>query len=118
MLRGMVRLLTSSDVIPVVVVVLLGAGLGALIAASVAPGAARIFVSSIIGLVVLGVVAQRGMGVHRRFRKLSNGKCPNSMCHGVVQQSELVAKDEVVCPTCKKRWPKLDSIHYRTTART
>lgn len=118
MLRGMSRLLTGGDVIPVVIVVLVGAGIGALIVAGFEPGAKRIFSSGIVGLVMLGVVMHRGMSVFRRYQKLSGGKCPNPMCHGVVQASELVGNDEVVCPTCKKRWPKLDNIHFRTTARS
>lgn len=118
MLRGIGRLLTGGDVIPVIIVVLVGAGLGALIAAGLEPGAKRLLFSLLVGLVMFGVIAQRGASVLRRYHKLVNGKCPNPMCHGVVQASELVGKDEVVCPTCKKRWPRLENIHYRATART
>lgn len=118
MLRGMSRLLTSADVIPVVIVVLVGAAAGALIAAGVEPGGKRICLSCIIGLAILGMVAYRGMGVYGRFQKLSSGKCPHPLCHGVVQQSELVDANQVVCPTCKNRWPKLENIRYRATARS
>ncbi len=117
MLRGMARLLTGGDVIPAVIAILVGVTVGALITASLEPGTGRTIGAGLVTLLVVGVVLQRGMGLYRRYRQLSEGKCPYVLCHGVVQQSELVGENEVVCPTCKKRWPKLASIQYRATAR-
>jgi len=59
-----------------------------------------------------------GMNVLRRYQQLAAGKCPNPLCHGVVQRSELVGKGKVVCPTCKKTWPELKRMQFRATARS
>lgn len=116
MLRGMARVTTAGDVITMGVAVLIGLGAGAIAAAGL-NGSVRICAECIIGAAVIGVIAWSAMGIVRRYRQLSRGKCPNPLCHGVVQPSELVDENEVVCPTCKKTWPKLRHMHFRATAR-
>jgi len=110
--------MTGGDVAKILIALLLGVGAGALVAAGMGAGAGRICVECIIGAVTAAVVIHSGMGVFSRYKQLSNGKCPNPLCHGVVQRSELVSKGNVVCPTCKKTWPELDSMKFKATARS
>lgn len=118
MIRGMMRLMTGGDLAKILIAVLLGLGAGAIVAAAMSPGAGRICVECIIGAVTAAVVIHSGMGVFGRYKQLSDGKCPNPLCHGVVQRSELVDRGNVVCPTCKKTWPELDSMKFKATARS
>lgn len=118
MLKGMVRLMTGGDLAKMLIAILLGLGVGAIAAAAMDAGAGRICVECIIGAATIGVVGFVGMGIFRRYQQLSDGRCPNPLCHGVVQRSELVGSGNVVCPTCKKTWPELDSISFRATARS
>jgi len=117
MLRGMARLTTSGDLIITGVSILLGLAIGATILAAIAPGSTRTCVTCIIGAVMLGVLLNTWLGVFRRYRQLAAGKCPNPLCHGVVQHSELVGRGTVVCPTCKKTWPELSGMQFRATSR-
>ncbi len=116
MLRGMVRLTTGGDVLVAAIAVVVAAGLGTIVAAEMA-GAGRLCVQCIVGAAALGVVVHRALGILRRYQQLAAGKCPNPMCRGVVRKSELAGDDEVVCPTCKSRWPELTGMHFRVTAR-
>ncbi len=113
----MIRLMTGGDLAKMLIAILLGLGVGAIFAAWMDAGAGKICVECIIGALTAGAVIYSGMGVFRRYQQLSEGKCPNPLCHGVVQRSELVGEDNVVCPTCKKQWPKLDSMKFKATAR-
>lgn len=118
MIKGILRLMTGGDVAKIAIALLLGAGAIALVVAGMTPGAGRVCVECIIGALTLGAVVLSGRSVFIRYRKLSNGKCPYPLCHGVVQHSELVGKGNVVCPTCKKTWPELDNIRFKATARS
>ncbi|MGI5819779.1 MAG: BRcat domain-containing protein [Armatimonadota bacterium] len=117
MIRGMARLMTGGDVAKMLIAILFGAGMGSIVAAWMS-GTAKTWVVGIIGAATLAVVVHSGMGVYRRYRQLSEGKCPNPLCHGVVQRSQLVDRGNVVCPTCKKTWPELQSMTFRATARS
>ncbi|MBD3291965.1 MAG: hypothetical protein GF393_03510 [Armatimonadia bacterium] len=110
--------MTGGDVAKILIALLLGVGAISIVAAAMNAGAGRICVECIIGATTLGVVLLSGMSVFRRYRQLSDGRCPNPLCHGVVQRSELVGKGNVVCPTCKKTWPELDSMKFKATARS
>lgn len=116
MLRGMVRLTTAGDVLVTAIAVVAAAGLGTIAAAEMA-GVGRLCVECIVGAAALGVVIYRGLGILRRYQQLAAGRCPNPMCRGVVRKSQLARDDEVVCPTCKSRWPELTGMHFRVTAR-
>lgn len=116
MIKGMVRLTTGGDVAKMLVAILLGAGLGAIVAAGLS-GTGKICLECIIAAATIGVVALTAIGVYHRYEQLSGGKCPNPLCHGVVQQSQLVGKGNVVCPTCKKVWPELEHMQFKATAR-
>ena len=117
MLRGMARLTTSGDLIAAGLSILFGLGIGAIIVAAMSPGTARTCAACIIGAVALGVLLNTWLGVFGRYRQLVAGKCPNPLCHGVVQPRELVGRGNVVCPTCKKTWPELAGMHFRATSR-
>lgn len=118
MIKGMLRMMTGGDVAKMLIALMLGVGAGAIVASAMGVGAGRICVECLIAAVTAGVVIMTGMGVFRRYDQLSNGKCPNPLCHGVVQHSELVKKGTVVCPTCKKTWPELENIRFKATARS
>lgn len=117
MLRGMAQLTTSGDLIMAGLSLLFGIGMGGIIVAAMSPGGGRICATCIIGAVMFGVLLNTWLGVFRRYRQLAEGKCPNPLCHGVVQPSELVGRGRVVCPTCKKTWPELEGMHFRATSR-
>ncbi len=117
MLRGMARLTTSGDLIITGVSILLGLGIGGIVLAAISPGGTRTCATCIIGVVMFGVLLNTWLGVFRRYRQLVAGKCPNPLCHGVVQPSELVGRGNVVCPTCKKTWPELSGMQFRATSR-
>ena len=117
MIKGMARLMTGGDLAKILVAILLGVGLGAIAAAGISAGTGRVCVECIIGAATLAAVIFSGMSVFRRYQQLSNGRCPNPLCHGVVQRSELVGKGNVVCPTCKKTWPELASMKFKATVR-
>ena len=118
MLKGMVRLTTGGELAKMLVAVLLGSGLVAIVIGALTQGTPRVCLECIIGAATLAVLIHTVMGVFGRYRQLSEGKCPNPLCHGVVQRSELVGKGFVVCPTCKKQWPELKSMSFRATARS
>ena len=117
MLKGMTRLMTGGDIAKMLVAVLLGLGLGAIVAAGMNAGGGRTCVQCIIGAAIFAVLLLTSMSVFRRYQQLAAGKCPNPLCHGVVQRSELVGKGKVVCPTCKKVWPELEHMQFRATVR-
>jgi len=117
MLRGMAQLTTGGDLITAGVSILFGMGIGGIILAAMSPGGTRTCVTCVIGAVMFGVLLKTWLSVFHRYRQLAAGKCPNPLCHGVVQQSELVGKGTVVCPTCKKTWPELAGMHFRATSR-
>jgi hypothetical protein len=116
MIKGMVRLMTGGDLAKMLIAILLGAGLGAVACAATA-GTAMVCLVSVIGAASLAVVVNSALGIHSRYRQLSDGRCPNPLCHGVVQRSQLVGKGNVVCPTCKKTWPELERMSFKATAR-
>ncbi len=118
MLRGMARLVTGADLIGAALAVMLGVGIGVTVTALMDPGSTRIYVSCIIGVATFGVLLHRWLSVFQRYRKLRDGRCPNPMCNGVVQRSELAGAGKVVCPTCKKTWPELARMQFRVTSRT
>ena len=118
MIKGMARLMTGGDMAKMLIAVLFGVGIGGIIAAGMHAGTGRTCIECIIGAATLGVVVHSGMGIFRRYKQLSTGKCPNPLCHGVVQRSELVEKGNVVCPTCKKTWPELEKMSFKATARS
>ncbi|MEA3401781.1 MAG: hypothetical protein U9R79_11125 [Armatimonadota bacterium] len=113
----MARLTTAGDVIKAVVALFVGLGIGAGVSAFLSPGTLRVCAQCIVGAAMIGVIGSAGLGVFRRYRQLSEGKCPNPLCRGVVQRSELVDRGQVVCPTCKKVWPELAGMQFRATAR-
>lgn len=117
MLRGMAQLTTGGDLIKAGIALLLGLGIAAIVAAAMGPGGARTMVTGGVLLVMVAVLAQTGLSVWGRYRRLAAGRCPNSLCHGVVQHSELVGHGKVVCPTCRKTWPELQGMRFRMTAR-
>jgi len=117
MLRGMAQLTTGGDLMKAGIALLLGLGIAAIVVAAMGPGSARTIVTGAIVLVMVGVVAQTGLSIFGRYRQLAAGRCPNPLCHGVVQHSELVSDGMVVCPTCKKTWPELRGMRFRMTAR-
>jgi hypothetical protein len=118
MLKGMVRLMTGGDLAKMLIAILLGVGAGAIVVGAMNAGAGRICLECIIAAATIGVVVHSGMGVFRRYQQLSGGKCPNPLCHGVVQRSKLVDEGNVVCPTCKKTWPELERMTFKATARS
>ncbi|MGC9317503.1 MAG: BRcat domain-containing protein [Armatimonadota bacterium] len=117
MLRGMAQLTTAGDVIKAVAALFVGLAMGAGVTAFLGPGALRVCAQCVVGAAMIGVIGSAGLGVFRRYRQLSDGKCPNPLCHGVVQRSQLVDRGHVVCPTCKKVWPELTGMQFRATAR-
>ena len=118
MIKGMARLMTGGDIAKMLIALMFGVGVGAIVAAAMGAGAGRICVQCLIAAVTAAVVIFTGASVFHRYQQLSNGKCPNPLCHGVVQHSQLVKKGNVVCPTCKKTWPELDNIRFKATARS
>ncbi len=117
MLRGMARLTTGGDLITAGLSILLGMGIGGIVWAAMSPGSGRICVTCIVGAVAAGVLVNTWLNVFRRYRKLIEGRCPNPLCHGVVQTSDLVGAGHVVCPTCKRIWPQLDGMRFKVTSR-
>lgn len=117
MLRGMAQLTTGGDLIKAAIALLLGLGIVTVVGAAMGAGAARTIAVGAVLLVMVGVLAQTGLSVFGRYRQLAAGKCPNPLCHGVVQHSDLVGEGKVVCPTCKKTWPELQGMRFRMTAR-
>lgn len=118
MIKGMARLTTGGDVAKVGITLLVGLGLMAIVAAGMQAGSGRICVECILGAVIVAVAFRTWLGVFRRYQQLAAGKCPNPLCHGVVQHSDLVGRGKVVCPTCKKTWPELERMQFRATARS
>jgi hypothetical protein len=117
MIKGMARLMTGGDIAKMLIAILFGAGLVGIVAAGMHGGIGRTLVLGVIGVATVGVVLQSGVGVFRRYNQLNSGKCPNPLCHGVVQRSELVRKGDVVCPTCRRTWPELEDMSFKATAR-
>lgn len=117
MVRGMAQLTTGGDLMKAGIALLLGLGIAAIVVAAMDTGGARTMVVGGVLLVMVAVLAQTGLSVFGRYRQLAAGKCPNPLCHGVVQHSELVGSGKVVCPTCKKTWPELQGMRFRMTAR-
>ncbi len=118
MIKGMLRMMTGGDVAKMLIALLLGVGAGVIVASAMGAGAARICVECLIAAATAAVVILTGMSVFRRYDQLSSGRCPNPLCHGVVQRSELVKRGNVVCPTCKSTWPELENIQFKATARS
>ncbi len=118
MVKGMTQLMTGGDLAKMLIALLLGLGLGGIVSAAMNAGTGRTCAVCIVGAGALAVVLQSALSVFRRYKQLAAGKCPNPLCHGVVQRSELVSKGKVVCPTCKKTWPELERMQFRATARS
>ena len=116
MLRGMAKLVTGGEIITIATTILVGAAIGMVIASGMS-GGGRICVGGSVGIAMFGAILRTGMGLFHRYNKLTSGRCPNPLCHGVVQHSELVGKGNVVCPTCKRTWPELQGMRFRATAR-
>lgn len=117
MIKGMAQLTTGGDVAKMAIAILLGAGIGAIVEAAMS-GTGRVCAVCVVAAATIAVIVMSGMGVYRRYAQLKDGKCPNPLCHGVVQHSQLVGKGKVVCPTCKKTWPELARMQFRATARS
>jgi hypothetical protein len=118
MIKGMTRLMTGVDLAKMLLALVLGLGVGAIVSAVVQQGTGRTCAVCVIGAAMIAVILQSSLSVLRRYRQLSAGKCPNPLCHGVVQRSELVGRGHVVCPTCKKTWPELERMRFRATVRS
>ncbi len=116
MLQGMALLMTGGDLATMLIALLVGLGIGGVAGAGLA-GTTRLCVECVIGVIMLAVILRSLLAVYGRYSRLNSGRCPNPLCHGVVQRSELVGEGKVVCPTCKKTWPELRGMRFRTTTR-
>lgn len=117
MLRGMFRLTTTSDVLRPLITLLVGGMLAGILTALIGPGSLRSIVLIIVGAIALAVILTGFWRVCWRCRELLQGHCPNPLCHGVVQKSEHAARGNLVCPTCRKQWPEIRGIEFKTTSR-
>ena len=117
MLRDVVRLTTLSEVLFPLILLELGLMSGVPAMTAFTATAERAVVSLVIAAVFLAAVLSSLLRVAQRHQKLSEGRCPNPLCHGVVQPSQRVGPDQVVCPTCKQVWPRIEGMRFRLTSR-
>jgi len=117
MLQDVMRLTTKVDVLTPLITTLVLLMVGAVLVALIGSSTGDWVVIALCGGVILLAVANMILKLRYRYRELSKGHCPNPLCHGVVQHSELVPKGWVICPTCKARWPEIRNIKFKATAR-
>ncbi len=116
MLRDKLRVVNRSEWTPVLITGLVCA-LAIWGATLVESGWLRWLLIVLFGAIAVGVVVSLVAKMKYRYCELCKGHCPNPLCHGVVQHSEYVPRGFVVCPTCKKTWPELKNIVFKTTSR-
>jgi hypothetical protein len=117
MLQAMVKLATKSDVLRIVITIVAFLAVWGIIEAFVNAAKARTAIPLVFGIVSLLVVVATVVKLFGRAKKLMAGRCPNSMCHGTVHHSELVRRGQLVCPTCKSKWPEVKGMKFRATGR-
>ena len=117
MLQGMVKLATKSDVLRIVIALLASLVIWGIFGEFVQAPKARVAVPAVFGVICLLVLVTTLVNLYGRTKKLMAGRCPNSMCHGTVHHSELVRRGQLVCPTCKSKWPEVKGMKFRATGR-
>ena len=91
--------------------------LGGIIKAFVKSAAGQKLLPAVFAVIFLLVCASAALKLWRRTKELLKGRCPNPLCHGVVQRSENVPKGFLICPTCQSKWPEIKGIQFKVTGR-
>ena len=118
MWKNVVLLANKQDVLTPLIGILLGVLIAGLLTCFTQTPGTRNLICFIVGILVVLFVASRLLRFAARYRRLKRGRCPQSVCRGVVQRSERLGKGWVVCPTCKGSWPEMDGMSFRLTVRT
>ena len=117
MFRGMARLATKGDILRPAITLLVCALLWGIVAEVLQLARGQWVWPVLFGGVFLVVAFTTARGLYVRTSKLRNGRCPNPLCHGVVQHSERAPRGFLLCPTCGSRWPEIAGIKFRVTGR-
>ncbi len=118
MWKNVTLLANKQDVLTPLIAVLLGVFIAGLLSCFAHTPGTRGLICFIVGGLVFLFVASRLLRFAARYRRLKRGRCPRSVCRGVVQRSERLGKGWVVCPTCKGTWPEMSGMQFRLTVRT
>jgi hypothetical protein len=117
MLQAMSKLTTKADVLRLVISFAVCLGVWLIIEAFFQEGRARVIIPLIFAGIFLVIVYVTMHALVIRASKLLKGRCPNPMCHGTVHHSEHVRKGQLLCPTCKSKWPEVPGIRYLASGR-
>ena len=92
---------------------------GAVLNAVVTKGVAvRMLVSLALVLVAIKAYVYLRQKMDFRLKRLQTGSCGHRLCHGVVQRTPTLPREQVICPTCKRVWPKVEGMEFKLTQRT
>jgi len=117
MLRDLSRLVTRDVVVPAAVAIFACLLVGGAMLAAVGAPKARLVTLAVVGGMCFLALLWAGLTLRFRYCELCKGHCPNPLCRGVVQRSDLARRGFVVCPTCRRQWPKISHIDFKATSR-